>query len=94
MIKKEHVIATLDNEDEAFRFLAQTPVQRSFVNRRTLTHKAADVLREVLANGHIPRDLENEGIRTCYEQGWLHSEPLDFDAMEIICVFPTRLHAK
>ncbi|KAJ9193317.1 hypothetical protein DTO021D3_8001 [Paecilomyces variotii] len=32
--------------------------------------------------------------KTCYEQGWLHSEPLDADAIDIVCVFPTRLNAK
>ncbi|KAJ9404574.1 hypothetical protein DTO045G8_7647 [Paecilomyces variotii] len=32
--------------------------------------------------------------KTCYERGWLHSEPLDADAIDIVCVFPTRLNAK
>lgn len=94
MVEKDHIIATLNDEDESFRYLAQTGIQRSFVSRRKLTPQAAGVLREVLMNGSIHRDLDNEGIITCYENGWLHSEPLDFDAINIVCVFPTRLHAK
>ncbi|KKA16201.1 hypothetical protein T310_10216 [Rasamsonia emersonii CBS 393.64] len=94
VVEKDHIIATLNDEDESFRYLAQTGIQRSFVSRRKLTPQAAGVLREVLMNGSIHRDLDNEGIITCYENGWLHSEPLDFDAINIVCVFPTRLHAK
>ncbi|KAL1968108.1 hypothetical protein VTN77DRAFT_2238 [Rasamsonia byssochlamydoides] len=90
----DHIIDVLNDEEKSFQYLAQTSVQRSFVNRRNLTPSAADVLREVLVAGSISRDLNNEGIRICYEHGWLHSEPLDAEAIDIVCVFPTRLHAK
>ncbi|KAB8229541.1 uncharacterized protein BDW43DRAFT_303111 [Aspergillus alliaceus] len=93
-VEKHHIIFTLNDEEESFRYLAQTGFQRSFVDLRRLTCAAGNVLREVLVNQHIPRDLDNEGIRLCYEKGWLHSEPLDFRADQIVCVFPTRLHAK
>lgn len=93
-VEKHHVISTLNDEEESFRYFAQTGFQRSFVDLRRLTPAAGNVLREVLVIQRIPRDLDNEGIRLCYENGWLHSEPLDFRADQIVCVFPTRLHAK
>jgi hypothetical protein len=93
-IEKDHIIEILNDEDESFRFLLQTGVQRSFVNRNNLTPETASVLRKVLLNGSIRRDLNELGIRVCYENGWLHSEPLDAAATEIVCVFPTRLHEK
>ncbi|KAN0067025.1 hypothetical protein V8E54_014949 [Elaphomyces granulatus] len=55
-----------------------------------LKQQPAGNLREVLVNGSIVQDLDNEGIRICYEIGWLHSEPLDFKAHNIACGFPTR----
>ncbi|PKY00574.1 hypothetical protein P168DRAFT_293437 [Aspergillus campestris IBT 28561] len=93
-VGKDHIITMLDDEEESFRILGQSVVKRSFVDRRRLSHHAADTLREVLKNGSVQRDLSNDGIRNCYESGWLHSEPLDADASSIVCVFPTRLHAK
>jgi hypothetical protein len=87
-------MSLLENEDRLFQYLAQMPVQRSFINRRELTVEAADILREVLANGSVPRDLTNNGVRLCYEKGWLHSEPLNWDDLDIRCVFPTHLQAK
>ncbi|OXV07126.1 hypothetical protein Egran_05109 [Elaphomyces granulatus] len=45
-------------------------------------------------NQRVARDLNNEGIKLCYQNGWLHSEPVDYRALDIVCVFPTRLHAK
>jgi hypothetical protein len=93
IIHEADIRNTLERK-EAFDFLAQTPVRRSFVNRRNLTPHAANILWKVLIEGSVPRNLNNEGVRTCYEQGWLHTEALDNEAMEIICVLPTNLHAK
>lgn len=93
-VQKDHIVEILNDEEKSFEYLTQTSIQRSFVRRRELTPQAADVLRQVLVNGSIHRDLHYEGIRTCYEKGWLHSEPLDPEANNIVCVFPTRLHAK
>jgi hypothetical protein len=94
VIHEADIRKTLERKEEAFNFLAQTPVQRSFVNRRNLTPRAANILRKVLIEGSVPRDLDDEGVRTCYKQGWLHTEALDYEAMKIICVLPTNLHAK
>ncbi|KAE8149221.1 hypothetical protein BDV25DRAFT_156705 [Aspergillus avenaceus] len=94
LVQKHHIIELLNNEDKAFNYLAQAPVQRSFVNRKNLTVEAADVLRKVLVNGSISRDLGHEGIRLCYESGWLHSEALDLEGLDVVCIFPSRLHEK
>jgi hypothetical protein len=94
VLNDSDIIRTLENEDKAFSFLMQTPVYRSFPQQCKLTTEAADVLREVLVNGRVNRDLNNKGIKLCYEQGWLHSEPLDYQGFKIVCVLPTQLHAK
>jgi hypothetical protein len=84
----------LDNESKVFGMLREYPVQRSFPPAKKLTVKAADVLRNVLLDGSIPRDLKDEGIRLCYEEGWVHSEATDPSAEDVVCVLPSKLHEK
>ena len=74
--------------------LKEYPVQRSFPLRKKLTVEAADVLRKVLQHGSIPRQLEDPGIRLCYEEGWVHSETIDLDTEDTVCVLPSKLHEK
>jgi hypothetical protein len=93
-VETSHIISTLYNEEESFRYFNQTSLERSFVGLNNLTSEAADVLREVLMNQRVARDLNNKGIKLCYLNGWLHSEPVDYRALNIVCIFPTRLHAK
>lgn len=94
-VTKEQVLTLLDDEEKSFDYLRRTSsVGRSFVSRSHLTPSVVNALCEVLKNGSIRRNLEDEGIRQCYQMGWLHSEPLDYVCDEIVCVFPTRLHAK
>jgi hypothetical protein len=69
-------------------------MQRSFPSAKKLTVKAADVLRKVLLDGSILRNVEDEGIRLCYEEGWVHSEATDAGAEDIVCVLPSKLHEK
>ena len=59
-----------------------------------LTVEAADVLRKVLQHGSIPCQLEDPGIRLCYEEGWVHSEITDLVTMYTICILPSKLHEK
>lgn len=68
-----------------------SPFKRSLPNEES--KEAVLTLRDVLARGSIPRDLENKGVKTCYELGWLHSESHPDNYDEIVCFFPTRLHA-
>lgn len=77
-----------------FKALEKFPVFRSFPSQDILTVEAAKVLRKVLYNGNITRNLEDHGLRLCYEMGWLHSEATDVFADNILCVFPSKLHEK
>ena len=74
--------------------LKEYPVQRSFPSDRKLTVQAANVLREVLQHGNIPRQLEDPGIRLCYAEGWVHSETTDLDTEDVVCILPSKLHEK
>ena len=74
--------------------LESYPVERSFSSEKKLTVEAADTLRKVLQYGSIPRQLEDPGIRLCYEEGWVHSEATDLKAECIFCVMPSKLHEK
>ncbi|KAJ5899436.1 hypothetical protein N7495_004180 [Penicillium taxi] len=89
------VINSLDDEGKAFNHIKPLPISRSFpvANIQKVSSEAADILRKALSEGNVERDLNNPGLRQCYEKGWLHSEPLDCDAGDTVCVFPTRLHA-
>ncbi|KAJ5888991.1 hypothetical protein N7495_009032 [Penicillium taxi] len=77
-ISEGDIRVTLDSDNAAFKFLDKTPLRRSFVNQMKLTPAAAEILRKVLIEGSVERDLEKEGIKTCYQQGWLHTELVDY----------------
>ena len=70
------------------------PVNRSFPSAQKLTVEAADVLRKILQDGSIPRDLKDPGLRLCYEEGWIHSVTTDLDTEDVVCVLPSKLHEK
>ena len=74
--------------------LKEYPVQRSFPLVKKLPVEVVDVLRKVLQHGNIPRQLEDPGIRLCYEEGWVHSETTDLDTENTVCVLPSKLHEK
>ena len=96
-VTKDQIVELLCDETKSFNYLNQTKVERSFVNKRFLTEDATKILRTVLINGNIKQDLTDKGIFDCRRHGWLHSEPLGNTAggdNEMVCVFPTRLHAK
>jgi hypothetical protein len=96
-VTKDQIVELLCDETKSFNYLNQTKVERSFVNKRFLTEDATKILRKVLINGNIKQDLTDKGIFDCRRYGWLHSEPLGKTAgedNEMVCVFPTRLHAK
>lgn len=88
------VVKALSDEYTVFETLRLFAVSRSFPRGDLLTPDAADILRKVLEDGSIPRDLNNDAIVLCYSMGWLHTEPLDADAAKIVCIFPSKLHEK
>lgn len=89
-LNEDHVQSALDDQ-EAMQSVWLSPFRRSLPTE--LSEQVVFTLRKVLAEGWITRDLQDEGIKTCYERGWLHSEPRDLECNDIVCVFPTRLHA-
>lgn len=83
----------MDRPQPVFEYLEQLAIGRSFPPKEKLTPQSAEVLRQVLVEGSVQRDLDNEGIRQCYGQGWLHAELLQLHS-EMTCIIPTKLHAK
>lgn len=61
---------------------------------KRISQPVARILRKVLPEGSVPRDLDDDGVKICYEKGWLHIEALDAGGGNIICVLPTKLYAK
>ncbi|KAL1964976.1 hypothetical protein VTN77DRAFT_6176 [Rasamsonia byssochlamydoides] len=96
-ITKQHLVNSLDDEAAVFQRLNHAPVFRSFPSSKQLTVPAANVLRQVLQEGSIPCNLEDPGIKLCYEMGWVHSDHTDqptFMDPEVVCFLPSRLHEK
>lgn len=87
-------VKALSDERAVFDALMHFGVSRSFPHSNLLTPDAADILRKVLEVGNIPRDLNNSALSLCYSMGWLHAEPLDAEAANVVCIFPTKLHEK
>lgn len=92
-VSAEDVSAMLDDEDQSFEYFA-----RSGLNR-CLPPRDADpivtvTLRRLLVQQSIALDDNDEGTRYCHRMGWIQAEALDYDASTVVCVFPTRLHAK
>jgi len=91
----DDIIQALRNDADVFSKLDAYFVYRSFPSRDKITLEAANALRATLLLGNVPRDLQNPGIRLCYEQGWLHSDPPDpVKPDNVVCVLPSRLHEK
>ena len=93
-VSKELLIKALDDEAAVFKTIKEFLVFRSFPHQSQLTVEAAHVLQKVLYDGSIMRQLEDPGVRLCYEMGWLHSEATDDFDNNILCVFPSKLHEK
>lgn len=96
-VSKEHLSASLHDESRVFRGLRHSAFFRSFPLPNSLTAPAVNALRRALENGSVPCNLQDEGIRLCYEKGWLHSDLTRTSASEdpsAVFSFPTRIHMK
>lgn len=91
-VGEKDIVELLDQEEESFHNLPNTPVSRSFV--KNPSPDATHVLRQALVLKSIPRDLRRPGLQECYVMGWLDSEAVDVSASQVVLVYPTRLHAK
>lgn len=88
-----HITSALNDEERLFKYLLRSSFERSFPPSE-LGDEAAQVLRYTLANQSIPLNHDDPGIESCYENGWLHSEPLDERSKDVVCIFPSKLHMK
>jgi hypothetical protein len=93
-IEEADIRRTLDQNEQAFNYLKQTTMWRSFVSEKNLPQPTARILRKVLAEGSVPWDLGDDSMKICYKKGWLHTEALHTGGGHIICVLPTKLHTK
>ena len=93
VITKDMFVGALDDEEKVFRLLEQSPVWRGFPVKNIL-YEAASVLRRVLTERCIPRDLTDVGIKECFQMGWLRSEATNYEAADIVCFYPSPLHYK
>lgn len=93
-ITKQHIIDSLDDEGAVFLGIRSGPVFRSFPSKEYLTTPATKCLQEVLQKKFVPCNLEDEGLRLCYEMGWIHSDATDEDRSGIVCFLPSKLHEK
>ena len=77
----------LNDDENVFNMLACSPFCRSFP--RGVSLEAAEVLRRVLVERRIPRNLADVRIKQCFERGWLPSEATDpYTGEDIVCFFP------
>lgn len=89
----DRIASLLDNERAFFGLLKLTGIVRSFPSVN-IDIAASNVLRAALVNQNVPLNRDDRGTEICYKNGWLHAEPVDIDARNIVCVFPTKLHLK
>lgn len=90
------MIQALADDSKVFSSLIGTVVSRSFPSGEAFTPEAANTLRKVLEDGHILFDQSVNGIRRCYENGWIHRATLsdDIQQQHSVGILPSRLHEK
>ena len=93
-ITKQHIIDSLDDEGAVFHSIRSAPVFRSFPSHEHLTTPGAKCLQEVLQKKFVPCNLKDQGLKLCYEMGWIHSEATNENGSEIVCFLPSKLHEK
>ena len=96
-ITKQDVVQALADDAKVFKSIKGTLVSRSFP-QTNLTPQAKVVLCKILEDGYVPFDKTDEGdagLRSCYENGWIHRALReDGPRIQIAAVLPSRLHEK
>ncbi|KAK9237143.1 hypothetical protein V1525DRAFT_404725 [Lipomyces kononenkoae] len=95
-ITENSVIQALADDNKVFSSLQGTAVSRSFPFGDGFTVEAANTLRQALEDGYIPFNESVDGIRCCYENGWIHRAVLrdSNEQQKSVGVLPSRLHEK
>ena len=81
------------DEDQSFEYFARSGLNRCLPPRKA-DPTVTVTLRRVLVQQSNPLDDNGEGTRCCHRMRWINAEALNYDASTVVCVFPTRLHAK
>lgn len=88
--------AVLVDNNTLFSSIANRFASRSFPTRELLgtdEGPVIDSLLNVLKNGYAPLTSHDYGLNRSFRRGFVHTT-LDPDTREIICVFPSPLHAR
>jgi hypothetical protein len=97
-ITKQDVVQALADDAKVFKSIKGTLVSRSFPFQTNLTPQAKVVLCKILEDGYVSFDKTDEGdagLRSCYENGWIHRALReDGPQIQIAAVLPSRLHEK
>ncbi|KKK17577.1 hypothetical protein ARAM_003943 [Aspergillus rambellii] len=89
-VSKYLMTKSLEDDAQVFRSLESYPVFRSFPAPNVLTMPVVTTLRRCLKSGTIPCDLNDEGVKRCYELGWLHSDQTKSFAELFLYTFQPR----
>lgn len=85
-------------EEEYQMIFERQPVMRSLPDKNLWGKASKKALYHILEYGYIEFYPENEGIKQCYERGWLHrtrdGQGGFLPSQPDICVFPSHLHEK
>jgi hypothetical protein len=96
IITENNVIQALEDDNKVFRSLNGTVVSRSFPFGDRVTTEAANTLIKVLEDGYVLFDESVNGIRCCYENGWVHRALVRqrFGKWHSVGILLSRLHEK
>jgi guanyl-specific ribonuclease Sa len=96
LITEDDLVEALIDDAAVFSSLTQpeSPVHRSFPVQAELTVPAMKVLSAIRRDGRVPFIYKDDGIRLCFQEGWIHVEVEEENPSSLICFLPSRLHEK
>jgi len=95
-ITEDDLIEALSDDTTVFSSLIRPeyPVHRSFPVRSKLTASAMEVLSTIRRYGKVPFKFDDDGMRLCFKEGWIHVDVDPADKGFPVCFLPSRLHEK
>jgi hypothetical protein len=96
LITADDLLKTLTDDALVFSSLTQSeyPVHRSFPVQARLTAPAKNVLSTVCRDGSVPFKYDDDGMKRCFREGWIHVDVADEKPPSEFCFLPSRLHEK
>ncbi|KAJ5578424.1 uncharacterized protein N7459_007388 [Penicillium hispanicum] len=86
------IVKILEDEDNAFGFLATTILGSCCVDPSKLTPEMAMVMQKAATDSYL--EWESEAVRRCYEEGWLHREAIRGYTPLFRYALPSMLHLR